>query len=514
MSGLDLETEKKIKEVFSSFDEIDKVILYGSRAKGNYKIGSDIDLTLYGKNLKLQIIYKIQDKLDELYVPYKFDLSIYAHLDNLELKESIDNSGVVFYQKKYGLPKGWEIKKLGEVCEKITDGSHNPPKGVVSSDFMMLSSKNIFDDLINYEDPRYLPEKDFELENKRTQVKKNDVLLTIVGTIGRVAVVPDNHYKFTLQRSVAVLKVDENVLDSRFLMFSLQNILKFLTAEARGVAQKGIYLNQLKEIQIPLPPLKEQQRIVSILDECFSVISVAKANAQQNLKNAKELFESYLQGIFENKGEDWEVRRLGESNLIEIIDGDRGKNYPTQKDFLDKGYCLFMNTKNVRPNGFEFNTTMFINEEKDNSMGKGKLKRNDVVMTTRGTIGNLGVYDDDVEYDNIRINSGMLIFRPNLKQITSEYFFEILRSGIIKEQIKKHVTGAAQPQLPIKTLVNFIFPVPKSIKEQQTIVHKLDALSAETKRLEAIYQQKINDLEELKKSILQKAFSGCLLARV
>ncbi|MBK8368704.1 MAG: restriction endonuclease subunit S [Bacteroidetes bacterium] len=147
-------------------------------------------------------------------------------------------------------------------------------------------------------------------------------------------------------------------------------------------------------------------------------------------------------------------------------------------------------------------------KQKTKQWEKGKLKRNDVVMTTRGTIGNLGVYNSDVEFDNIRINSGMLIFRPNLKQITSEYLFEILRSGIIKEQIRKQVTGAAQPQLPIKTLVNFVFPVPKSLKEQQAIVQKLDALSKETKKLEAIYTQKINDLEELKKSVLQKAFSG------
>jgi len=167
-----------------------------------------------------------------------------------------------------------------------------------------------------------------------------------------------------------------------------------------------------------------------------------------------------------------------------------------------------MNTKNVRSNGFLFDTTMFITKDKDMAMGKGKLKKNDVVMTTRGTIGNLGIYNNSVKYDEIRINSGMLIFRPNQNVIISEYLFEVFRSNIMKNFIKKHVSGAAQTQLPIKTLVKFILPVPKSLDKQKQIVRKLDQLSAETKKMEYIYQNKIADLEELKKSVLQKAFRG------
>jgi restriction endonuclease S subunit len=214
-----------------------------------------------------------------------------------------------------------------------------------------------------------------------------------------------------------------------------------------------------------------------------------------------------LQSVFACS-DGWEEKKLGDKNIFEIIDGDRGKNYPTKKEFLEEGFCLFMNTKNVRPHGFNFETTIFISEEKDKILGNGKLRRNDVVMTTRGTIGNLGIYGDDVSYNNIRINSGMLIFRPNLKAIIPKYLFEVLRSGLVKAQIKKYVSGAAQPQLPIKTLVNFSFPVPKSLPDQRRIVAKLDALSAETKKLEDVYRRKLESLEELKKSILQKAFSG------
>jgi type I restriction enzyme S subunit len=386
------------------------------------------------------------------------------------------------------MKKGWEIKRLDDACEveygtrvvnKRDGGTIYPVYGGGGATFFM--------DTFNREDCFIVAR--FAMSEQCTRFVKGKFFLNDSG----LSVKPKN----------------PNEILQDFLNLQLLYLNDHIYSLARGAAQKNLDVPAFRNIEVNFPKsLPEQQRIVAILDEVFAAIAKAKANAEQNLKNAKELFESYLQGVFENKGEGWEERRLGESDLIEIIDGDRGKNYPTQKDFTDEGYCLFMNTKNVRPTGFEFNTTMFISEAKDKAMGKGKLKRNDVVMTTRGTIGNLGVYDKEVEYDNIRINSGMLIFRPNLKQITSEYLFEILRSGIIKRQIKKQVTGAAQPQLPIKTLVNFVFPVPKSIKEQQAIVQKLDALSTETKKLESIYQQKINDLEELKKSVLQKAFNG------
>ncbi|WP_347276247.1 restriction endonuclease subunit S [Coleofasciculus sp. FACHB-542] len=194
------------------------------------------------------------------------------------------------------------------------------------------------------------------------------------------------------------------------------------------------------------------------------------------------------------------------------MDGDRGTNYPQKSDFYNEDYCLFLNTKNVRPDGFNFDTKMFITEEKDKLLRKGKLKRRDVILTTRGTIGNIAIYDESVEFDHIRINSGMLIFRPNENIIKSEYLFEVLRSSIMKSQIERFTSGAAQPQLPIKTLVNFTFPVPKNVEEQSRIVSNLRELYTETQRLETIYRQKLAALNELQQSILQKAFTGELTA--
>ena len=139
------------------------------------------------------------------------------------------------------MKEGWEIKKLGEVCIKLTDGSHNPPKGIQHSNYIMLSSQNIFNDKVIYDDVRFLQEADFLREDKRTCVQEGDILLTIVGTIGRCAVFAGSK-NVTLQRSVAVLRPQENVL-SRYLMYCLIGKNAYLNEEAHGIAQKGIYLN-------------------------------------------------------------------------------------------------------------------------------------------------------------------------------------------------------------------------------------------------------------------------------
>jgi restriction endonuclease S subunit len=294
------------------------------------------------------------------------------------------------------------------------------------------------------------------------------------------------------------------------LFYGLNDHLKAIEDVTGYATVKHLSSKQILAIEFPVPPLPEQQQIVGVLDEAFAGIATAKANAEKNLQNARALFESYLQSVFSRRGDGWVERRFGDESLLEIIDGDRGVNYPKASDFHDKGHCLFLNTKNVRPGGFEFESTMFITAEKDGQLRKGKLKRDDVVLTTRGTIGNIGFYSDYVPFDNIRINSGMLIFRTNKRELLPSYLFELLRSEIVKDQIRKQTTGAAQPQLPIKTLVNFTIPVPTNLEDQRELVKQLRAFEPETQRLSSIYQQKLDALEELKKSLLHDAFRGAL----
>ena len=160
---------------------------------------------------------------------------------------------------------------------------------------------------------------------------------------------------------------------------------------------------------------------------------------------------------------------------IELIDGERGKNYPKNDEMLEKGYCLFLNAKNVTLNGFAFDENVFITKEKDEILRKGKLNRNDIVLTTRGTIGNVGLYDDKITYDNVRINSGMLIIRNNDNNINTKYLYYQLTSPFIRNQIFGLKTGSAQPQIPITVLKKLKLIIPDK-RIQDKIVRVMDSI--------------------------------------
>lgn len=154
----------------------------------------------------------------------------------------------------------------------------------------------------------------------------------------------------------------------------------------------------------------------------------------------------------------WEFLKIGE--ISDIIDGDRGKNYPKQNEYSSVGYCLFLNTGNVTQQGFNFNSNMFITEKKDQILRKGKLQRGDIVFTSRGTIGNTAYYNDSIPFENIRINSGMVILRAKLEKVEQKYLYQLLKSNIQRERMQSYITGSAQPQLPIKNFNQIEIPVP------------------------------------------------------
>ncbi|EJU7772036.1 restriction endonuclease subunit S [Salmonella enterica subsp. salamae serovar 4,12:e,n,x:1,6] len=151
--------------------------------------------------------------------------------------------------------------------------------------------------------------------------------------------------------------------------------------------------------------------------------------------------------------------QLLENAGIQLIDGDRGKNYPKHNDFMENGYCLFLSAKNVTKSGFQFQETAFINETKDCELKAGKLKYGDIVLTTRGTVGNVAYYDSNNPYKHIRINSGMIIIRSDSKLWNPKFLYFILTSAFLQEQIVNLISGSAVPQLPARDIKKFILPV-------------------------------------------------------
>lgn len=201
---------------------------------------------------------------------------------------SIDKS-----QFHVDIPDTWEVCNLGSISKKLTDGSHNPPANN-GSGFPMLSSQNINDNKIDFENPsRFVDQSGFEIENARTDIKTGDVLLTIVGTIGRSAVVPQQAPKFVLQRSVAVIQTSINPYYLS-LYFHSPLCINYFLEHGKGTAQKGIYLNKLSDLPLALPPLEEQQRIVAKVDELMQLCD--QLEQQQNLSSEahEQLVETLL----------------------------------------------------------------------------------------------------------------------------------------------------------------------------------------------------------------------------
>lgn len=189
-----------------------------------------------------------------------------------------------------------------------------------------------------------------------------------------------------------------------------------------------------------------------------------------------------------------------DQTTIKLIDGDRGSNYPKKSDFSKKGYCLFLDSSNLTKNGFDFTSTSFISENKDNAMGNGKVQTDDLVMNTRGTLGNIGHYTKQVPFKHIRINSGMLIIRGG-EEYTQNFLYVFFRSKLFFAQVENIMSGSVQKQLPV-WIFNFI-KVPKlDIPTQEKIASVIAALD---KKIEL--NNKINaELEEMAKTLYNYRF--------
>src|SRR5690554_4825475 len=215
----------------------------------------------------------------------------------------------------------WEIKKLGEVCQVQRGLTYSGKDTVDFSDQVVLRATNInlgarqliFDEL------KYLRD---DLKIKPIYALKKHSLLICFSSgskshLGKIALIEDDYPNFYFGGFIGQITPSDKI-DSKYLFYylSTEAYKVYISNLTDGVNINNLKINDLKSFEIPLPPLPEQQRIVAILDETFSAIDKAKANAEQNLKNAKELFESYLQGVFEKKGDGWEERKLGEVSKI------------------------------------------------------------------------------------------------------------------------------------------------------------------------------------------------------
>ncbi len=392
--------------------------------------------------------------------------------------------------------KNWEKKKLSDICGFV----RGPFGGSLKKNIFKPNGYAVYEQqhaiYDQFDDVRYFIDESKFNEMKRFELNSGDLIMSCSVTMGKIAIVPENIKKGIINQALLKLSPSKKV-STVFLKLwmqseSFQDSLKEYSGGAaiQNVASVAI----LKQIEIPLPSLPEQQRIVAIIDEAFAAIAKAKANAEQNLKNAKELFESYLQGVFENGN--WEEKKLNE--ITEVKDGTHDS-----PKYIKEG-VPFVTQKNIRQDGLSFSDTKFITEtDHEKFYKRSNVTYGDILISMIGANRGMSAIVDDKRKFSIK-NVGLI---KESKNINKHFLLYYLKSSLAMKYVLYMSNGGAQEFVGLTALRSFPIPCP-TIKEQEIIVKKLDSLSSETKKLEAIYQQKINDLEDLKKSVLQKAFSG------
>ena len=179
---------------------------------------------------------------------------------------------------------------------------------------------------------------------------------------------------------------------------------------------------------------------------------------------------------------------------VEIIDGDRGKNYPSQNELLEEGHCLFLSATNVTKDGFVFEKCQFVTEQKNNALRKGQVRRNDIVLTTRGTLGNIAYYSGAVPFEHVRINSGMVTIQSDNEKLLPRYLYYFLKSELFQAQVRSLQSGAAQPQLPIRDIkkIKISYPDPIAQDRIADTVGTYDDLIENNRRRIALLEEAAN----------------------
>ena len=395
--------------------------------------------------------------------------------------------------------EGWEKKTLGELCTVITKGTTPTSVGHSFIDeginFVKIESISL--------DGKFLPHKfahiseEAHIALKRSQLQEGDILFSIAGALGRTALVTNEILPANTNQALSIIRLkDESIISKEYLLsalstgFTLEQVEKF----KGGVAQLNLSLTQMKSFEIPISSLKEQKQIVTTLDKAFKQIDQVKANLEKNLNNAKELFQSKLNEVFSQRGEGWEEKSFNEICKItsKLID-------PKEEEYQD---LLHIGAGNIESEKGILNNLKTAKEE---NLISGKfLFDAEMVLYSKIRPYLMKV----VKCDFVGLCSADIYpLVPEKKEITQSFLYYLLLSNNFTEYAIKGSARAGMPKVNRKHLFDYRCYLP-NIEKQDELSKILDIIFEESLKLQTHYQQKLNNLEELKKSILQKAFKG------
>lgn len=412
------------------------------------------------------------------------------------------------------LPQGWEVKKLEEIAN--IKGGKRLPKGENLLDnntkFAYIRVADFQDNgTINLQNIKFINENTYNVL-KNYKIYDDNLYVSIAGTIGKSGIIPKELNGAILTENAVKLEYIQNNISNKFMyFFTLSSSFKTqIQTSTKIVAQPKLAITRLKQIEIPLPPLKEQERIVGILDESFAKIDESIKILEQDLLNLDELMQSALQKAFnplkDNAKENyklpqgWEWKSLGE--ICFITDGTH-----KTPNYIEKG-VPFLSVKNISKGFFDLSDVKYISLEEHNKLIKrAKPEFGDILICRIGTLGKAIKISLEFEF-SIFVSLGLL--KPKVK-IISDYLVYFLNSYFIEGWINDNKVGGGTHTAKLNLNILEKCPVAlPPLKEQEQIASHLDELSSHVKNLKQNYQAQIKDLQELKKSLLDKAFKGNL----
>lgn len=408
-------------------------------------------------------------------------------------------------------PKHWVTAPLKQIVRKLVDGSHTPPEKKPEG-LPMLSAVNINGNRVAFSTFRLIDPIAFVEEDKRTNIQAGDVLLTIVGAIGRAAVVSEGSPRFTLQRSVAVLS--PILINPKFLMYQLEapRLSRHLLANARGTAQKGVYLKTLSEIEIWIPPFAEQNRIVLKIEELLSELD----KGVESLMSLQEQLKSYRQSLLRHAFDgnltndatraNWRHSTVGDE-IHFLTSGSRG-----WAEYYSTTGALFIRAQDLKHDRLDLDECAFVDLPATCTEGTRTLvQRGDVLITITGAnVTKTGLVNKDL--GRAYVSQHVALCRPGSSLLPAYLYWYLLSETGGRRQLTECAYGAGKPGLNLENIRSVSLPLP-SMEMQHRIVSIIESGAEAERRLRSLVSQELQRSNALRQSILKRAFSGRLVSQ-
>lgn len=406
----------------------------------------------------------------------------------------------------------WSVKTLGEICDfENGDRSSNYPSrsARTPSGVPFINAGHLTEGGLDLESMDYISQERFNLLSNG-KIKPNDILFCLRGSLGKFASV-GSLSEGAIASSLVIVRPSAEILAKLLLLYFQSDLCaEMIRKYENGAAQPNLSAKSLAQFQIPLPLSNEQKRIVGVLDKAFESIALAKANAEKNLQNARNLFASAFRSIAEDSKQDrWQkttVAAVAASRKNSIRTGPFGSQL-LHSEFVDDGISV-LGIDNAVANEFRWGRARFITPQKYAQLQRYTVHPGDVLITIMGTCGRCAIVPEDVP---IAINSKHLccITLDQGKCLPGYLHAYFLYHSASLAYLAKYAKGAIMAGLNMGLIKDMPLLLP-SLDRQREIIRKLEEAKAKTQNIETIYQQKLAALEELKKSLLQRAFSGRL----